>query len=382
MKAPLVVAVTLLGLSACPQVASLECKSCTHQEDCSPQGLVCVWGQCVDAESECRPERNLPTLPPRSSARSIFQDDFELGALLAANGGQWDARLGSAADEAVSLASEGDGGNEALVLAYGPTSRPALLKQLEGAATAVSEASRFVRSQLRLSGGAGSGASVQALTVYAAGAPGAGAVLADVSIGAKATLACGRPGQALVRCEGGRWEADRWLVVDLVLENLGLADGACSLRVDGIEQCRLAVDWSGVTEAGLTVGPAVDGPTERGELRVDNLSVSASAPAPGRLALAGPQALLPFQCFPVRVELHDTFEGRLSGAVRPTRLSLGGPAVAFYSDRCAALRIDELTIPAGDATAMVWVMPSTEGEVTIQAEDGSGALAPASLTWR
>jgi len=387
VRASLVGAVMLLGLSACPQVESLECRRCSRQEDCSPQGLACVWGQCVGARSDCRPERNLPAPPLSSGARSIFQDDFELGALLASEGGQWDARLGSADEEALSLASDGVGGSQALVVAYGPTSRPALFKQLHGAPAAASGASRFVRSQLRLSAGAGadagagSVAGVQALTVYASGAPDAGAVLADVWLGANATLACGRPWQTLSRCEGGRWEADRWLVVDLVLENLGLAGGACSLKVDGVEQCRLAVDWSGVTEQGLSLGPAVEGPTGSGELRVDNLSLSAGAPAPDRLALAGPQSLHPFQCFPVRVELHDTFKGELSAAVRPTRLRLGGPAVAFYSDRCAELRIDELTIPAGDASATIWVMPSTE-EVTLQVEDGSGALAPASLTWR
>lgn len=389
MRASLVGAVTLLGLSACPQVESLECKRCSRQEECSPQGLACVWGQCVGAHSECRPERNLPAPPPSSGARSIFQDDFELGALLASEGGQWDARLGSADAEAVSLASDGVGGSRALVVAYGPTNRAALFRQLRGAPTDASEASRFVRSQLRLSagagadadGGAGPVASVQALTVYSSAAPGAGTVLADVSLGAHATLACGRPGQTLARCEGGRWEADRWLAVDLVLENLGRAGGACSLRVDGVEQCRLAVDWSGVTEEGFSLGPAVEGPTGSGELRVDNLSLSAGAPAPGRLALAGPQSLHPFRCFPVRVELHDSFKSELSAAVRPTRLRLGGPAVAFYSDRCAELRIDELTIPAGDASAMIWVMPSTE-EVTLEVEDSSGVLAPASLTWR
>ncbi|MFT3707734.1 MAG: hypothetical protein QM817_08710 [Archangium sp.] len=400
----------MLLWSACPTPVSLECATCGSDAECAPQGLTCRAGRCASDSSRCEGTDAgsgggttgggstgggstgggggatggggggggvmpmLPALGVVPDASVLAEDDFE-GDVLVGDGGHWDIleRAGMVPGQTLNIVPDaGLAGSRGLVIVDTSTTNPQF-----GLVTVKNfpeqQGTFFVRAWIRLVS-TGTPASV-AIAIYAPQV--SLTVAAEFSVFDEATLKSGEIGSSDQCPTTAAWDPAVLHLVELQLTNVGLTNGRAEFKLDGVTVCSHARNWNGAGIDTLAVGPSYNDPAWQGRVQVDAFAMTRDAPPPGKLVLVAPTPLIA-GCLPARVELHDTVDGGLARAVRPTRLDLSVPV--FTAPDCSGASVSQVTIATGQPAA-TFFLQATQGSNVIQARDRASDLLPAMATW-
>lgn len=379
-------ALLLLG-AACPPPLSLECASCADDLECAPQGLLCRAGRCAAPGALRCPDgadggAGLPPLGSVPESTTLFEDDFESGALVGGSG-KWDSiQNPSSPNQSIGVAADGGRAGAGFVLR---DTSPANGQGGRFAARALlSRSSTYARVSVRLTSSGSTGPHALAFYSEQDGAGGfqvPGATLGEALLrDGVAKLKCGDRSTMAEECPASAaFTEGAWHQVELLLENLGTAQGVCALRLDGREVCRLARDWQGVGSGAVALGASAMNPAWVGELLADNLAVTQGGPAPAQLTWVAPARPSSARCVPLRLELRDGLDGGLARAVRPLRFALQSGAAQVYAADCQGPALRTLEVGAGQAAATLGLRAPT-GQVTLGARDLGEDLSAGSIT--
>ena len=360
--------------AGCPRQLSLECRPCEADSECAPQGFACRGGFCEGATACVAPPGEVP------DASVVFEDDFERRVLVAPDAGRWDSFQGPTQDQVLGLTDGGLHG-AALSLRDNGTTNGQFGRFIEKQ-LALTNTDLHVRTWLWLDANGG-WTGPHAVVVYSDDVPAstlAEALMRDRQVKAK----CADAARQSETCGGpGEYRESSWHLFELSMEGLGTASGRCVLRVDGVELCAMPRDYTAVTTDALAVGATSMDPAWTGELRADNLAVTAGGRPPGQLTLVPPRTgLTAGFCSPVRLELHtDADAGTLARAVRPLHLSLEAGGGAFHAPGCRGAALQELRLDAGTPFVTLGFRPPDAAQVSVSVIDRSNDLAPATGTW-
>lgn len=318
----------------------------------------------------------LPALGNIADASTLFEDDFESGNILEASGGRW-TRIehGDAVGQTLNVVRDSGPGGAALVLSDFSTSNGAPEYGVFAAQDVPDVTGDvYFRTQVWLSAGAVTGP--HAIAVYSDQL--FQTVASEFILRGDVILQASNRTRADQCALAGMWPLGTWAPVDLLLANVGTDAGVATLRING-ERCVIARDWSGARLSSFAFGASAMDNRWVGQLKFDNVAVTVGGPAPSSLRLVLSSPLVADTCAPVRLELHDSFDGGLARAVRPVRVALDGGA--FYAAGCAGSALQMAIIPRG-AAALELGLRAPPGSVPVSAADLGGDLSPAFETWQ
>ncbi|MDX2009502.1 MAG: hypothetical protein SFW67_04900 [Myxococcaceae bacterium] len=347
----LAAAVVVAAVGAgCPPPLARECLACEASSECG-DGLTCVRGACVGADSACGP----------APSRLVLDETFD-GPLAA----RW-AEAGSTASQALRVdpraALGGDGG---LLLVdtgpLGPGSNRRLETDFPDAGVTGDLHTRFAfRLDSSTSGGP--------FPVHLH-SPDFGPFTFIEFIVEERPPTGALKVLARQRCpQGVPLDLGRWYRLQLTAEGLrGARPGRGRLFVDdGVSpRCEVEADFTSMTARSLLLGAPFADSAWVGTSALDNVEVTEGAMPPARLGL---ELVSPGPCTGYSLRVEDV-ERNLRGLLRPTTLALTG--AAFFSDPACAEPITTLALEPGRSRKRFF---STAGPDTVfSVTDPSGWL--------
>lgn len=152
------------------------------------------------------------------------------------------------------------------------------------------------------------------------------------------------------------WPADRWLQLEVLMENVGAPDASVTGALDGVIFDAIRTDWSGVQARRVRVGFPSGLTTAGGVIDLDEVLV-ATAPTASRLVATARDA--GGGCVQVLVGAEATFDGGFLPAALPVALTIDG--ARGVATECAPANTVTLTALEAPLIAGTWAVSGEVG---------------------
>jgi MYXO-CTERM domain-containing protein len=307
------------------------------------------------------------------SARAgiLFEDDFESGHLLAADGGAWTSQDLVVADGSVSVAASqaaAHRGSLGVRFVDGDSSTGAgTVVDLDAVFNAGSS-QVFFRTWMRLD--ASDDAGEFGFFTSSSQAGGLQLMLLNCQYTAQGCDFRGHDvaGQLVEQVPYTPGDG-QWHLLEVALLGLGTPSGQRAFWVDGVLQADAgALDYQGVTVSDLAIGEPTSGDWSfTGAWDYDDVRVSTEPPA-SRLVLTAPPTLAAGACASVTVSLVDSLLRQAAPAPYSFAVLLGTNAGAFATDATCGTPQTAATFPADAGTVEVWFSALSPGAAALTAQ--------------